>query len=743
MHVSSLPIRLSGAFLRLTAVVALGTAALAGCGGGTTTTGTTGTTGGTGGTGGGGGGGGGSCGTSGAVGLDCYASIKVQSGTGKVNPNQLVPISAGTDPSVSQDFTVLNIGNTGLTIKSITIDYTPPNGTTEDVPAFSCVGPDGATACKDYKFATVQASGGSGTASEKFTITFTKPADQTPRDARVHIQTNDGSKPPVADFVIRFKSAAGVPKIQADSEVDMGSVKASQTGNGQFTIKNLGTADLQIGEIDATSLDAAFKLVVDQKEYPCGGPITLSPALVIGPGKSSEVSVLYAAPDNNPRVADLILKTNDPSLTNEGGQGWKRVTVKVNSTGQCLKIIPAEVDFGGVKVGSATPTSVILKSCGDEPVVVTDIGWGGKDAGPFVLDFAKLTATNGQAPTEAAPLTIAVNSQAEFQVVYTPTQIAAVGADGNPVRDSAVAIVTAPQTINSPVNVPISGFGSTGECPTPIIKVQEGDAVVPQTVLHLDGSNSYSSGGNIVSYKWTVDQPNGSVSKFEPTDTAKAPNFTPNVAGEYTFKLAVTDDQGHTSCAPAVKVVKVLPDQAIHVELVWHTPGDKDESDEGPNAGADLDLHFANAYAATSYDLDGDGLPDPWFADTYDCYWYNCGAGKTLEWGSYDPNIDDNPHLDRDDTDGAGPENLNLTIPEDGMVYSVGVYYFDDHGFGASTGTTSIYVYGNMQYQQAVTFNKHDLWYVATISWPDANIEGKVDANSKPIVMKNYPAPAL
>jgi len=182
-----------------------------------------------------------------------------------------------------------------------------------------------------------------------------------------------------------------------------------------------------------------------------------------------------------------------------------------------------------------------------------------------------------------------------------------------------------------------------------------------------------------------------------------------------------------------------VPDEAIHVELLWNTPGDKDQSDEGPEAGADMDLHFAHAYGS-GLDFDGDGKADPWFDPKYDCFWFN----KSPEWGSYDPNTDDNPSLDRDDTDGAGPENLNLTLPEAGLTYNVGVHYFDDHGKGPSEADVRIYIYGQLKFQQKSNDLQHkDMWYVATIAWPTGAITAKGNKKKPFFVTSKYPHPEL
>lgn len=153
--------------------------------------------------------------------------------------------------------------------------------------------------------------------------------------------------------------------------------------------------------------------------------------------------------------------------------------------------------------------------------------------------------------------------------------------------------------------------------------------VIPQTVLHLHGESSTSNTGSILKYEWTVEQPALSSSKFVPTPSYPSPVFEANVSGKYVFNLTVWDEFGSKSCVEAEQEVLVVPDQAVHIELLWTSPSDPNPDDEGPTAGTNLDLHFAHPNAS-QLDLDGDGQKDPWFDPTWDCFWFN----PFQNWGS-------------------------------------------------------------------------------------------------------------
>lgn len=257
-------------------------------------------------------------------------------------------------------------------------------------------------------------------------------------------------------------------------------------------------------------------------------------------------------------------------------------------------------------------------------------------------------------------------------------------------------------------------------CPSAAFAILEGAEVVPQTLLHLKGDAwTCADGTPITKYLWTVKQPAGSNKGFKPTATFANPTFTPDAAGQYEFCLETWDANGAQCCAQTCETVLVVPNNAVHIELLWDTPSDPDQTDTGPAAGADLDLHFGHPMAKQP-DVDCDGAPDPWFDKPFDCFWFN----NAPEWDSMNPAIGDNPTLDLDDTDGAGPENLNLEspagTPQDPRAYSIGVHYWDDHKFGVSYASLAVYMFGGVALKiDKVALQPLDMWYVAKLNWPN------------------------
>ena len=275
-----------------------------------------------------------------------------------------------------------------------------------------------------------------------------------------------------------------------------------------------------------------------------------------------------------------------------------------------------------------------------------------------------------------------------------------VGADVGTGSDTADAVDTAPDATGDADDAACDGLAAR-------IEVLEGLEVVPQTKLHLIGSLSC---GDIARYQWEVAQPVGSRSVFLPSATAPDPTFEANVAGLYVFRLVVTGMDGEVS-ERAEASVTVTPDHAVHVELVWDTPSDPNQTDEGPAAGADLDLHLLAPGGA-------------WFdSDGVDCFWGGCVPPS---WGGP---VTDDRSLDRDDNDGAGPENINANVMPAG-VYRVGVHTWDAHGFAPSYATVRVYLYGVLVFEcEDMAIGERDFIELGTLSWPDGATAGRCGAD--------------
>ncbi len=506
------------------------------------------------------------------------------------------------------------------------------------------------------------------------------------------------------------------------SAVDFGRVGAGEVGVKELSLLNTGSGELVISAIDWPEADPAFSAEIDGAEYvAASGRVSLDPPVVLAPNASASWTMRFSPTNGSAADAQLAIASNDPEL--------RVVPLVANSQAPCVVVNPTRVDFGGKVVGQSGTIAVELSSCGTAPVTVDELMISGVHADWYAVRVG-----------EELPVTLGVNETLTVDVVFTPqaSDLDEPWVDGQPPYREAILTLHNDSFIDQ-VDVELRGFGVEFACPQAVAHVLEGEEVTPQTTLHLVGSQSFSSefSGEPLAYRWTVQQPVGSASLFLPSATVADPTFEANVVGTYVFRLEVTDGGGTVSCVVAETTVVVISDEAIHIELLWHTPNDPDETDEGPVAGADLDLHFTHPFAA-ALDIDGDGALDPWFDTVFDAFWFN----PDPQWASLNPGVDDDPHLDRDDTDGAGPENLNLNSPES-VDYRIGVHYWNDHGFGPSRATVRVYVRGTLVFEWSdVTLVVGDMWDVGTLSWPSGEVTS-VGEESAPKIFPGYQHPSF
>ncbi len=444
----------------------------------------------------------------------------------------------------------------------------------------------------------------------------------------------------------------------------------------------------------------------------------------LAPQSTFFFTVGFTPMDDSKAEGTLVIYSNDP----DQGEG-KTVLVIGNKTGPCITVNPQEVDFHGQKTGSVAVLPLEIQSCGDAPLEIFDLDLATGSS----LDFQIDTSTLPHHPEPGNPVVVPIAGSVTVNVTYTPDVDDPI-VDGVAVGDTGTLIITN-NSFYEEKPVELSGHGSKFVCPTAIIDCAEGLEVKPQTVLHLYGDQSFATEGTITKWDWSVEQPVLSASVFIPSSSFPNPTFQANTAGIYKFELMVYDALNVASCEKDILEVMVIPDEAIHIELLWNTPQDSDQTDEGPEAGADLDLHFTHPFAGGP-DIDGDGVADGWFHMPFDCFWWNTQP----EWGSFDPGVDDNPGLDRDDTDGAGPENINLNIPEDDTTYKVGVHYWKQNEFGPSWATVRVYIYSQLVFEIAdVKLVEYDMWEVCTIDWKSGIVTAITDAQGQYKIIPDYP----
>ncbi len=670
-----------------------------------------------------------------------------------------VPTSLGPGDTWPYD---LCIGNTVigslLTVTSVTIEQALCPGDPEDT--FTLTWDEGLA----FPVAVVGPGDGATTGKPEFVcvrVTYTAPDTVCARSATVHIlsDTRDAGD---RDLAVRFTVAVPTPHIVASPPVvDLGMVEVGQSVEAALAVRNTGLGDLVVSAVRYKG-SAGFSFTwrcrwagAQEPEEPIekwvvvpGGadPVTMDDSvcaepLTIPANGEYKVRVRYEATNDLPAKAFVTFLSNDPDHDAAAGEGVD-VEFWANVSGPCLRATPEKVAFGTVVKNSFHAEEVELFSCGDKTVQVTSIALQAGAQSPFRLDLQGVGT-----PSEAQPLVLNPGDRKTFMVTYLPEAVKT-APDGTVLADEDT-IRIANSSPRPDIAVPVSGMAVEGQKPVCEFKItspKEGEVEDGGVVLVLDRLSFYDQsydpmpGGGVVAWEWSATTPPGSADIFQPSYTFPTPTFEVNVVGDYLFCLKVFNTLGISS-DQCCKLVHVKAGEGCVVELTWETPLDPDPTDQcgtGKNCGSDMDLHIVHRYAGGP-DVDKDGKPDGFFDKKWDCFWFN-PRPIWVEGG--DPVLDQ-PRLDRDDTDGAGPENFHYDQSPPGECYKVGVHYWDDHTFGASIPTLRVFLDGDLKYEKkAPKMKMQDLWEAGEVccSNPDKPfIEYQV--GGAPVIIPKYVNP--
>lgn len=314
---------------------------------------------------------------------------------------------------------------------------------------------------------------------------------------------------------------------------------------------------------------------------------------------------------------------------------------------------PPVVDCGStVMAPTRQPVTVRARATDERMVVATR----------WELVARPTSSTAAISPTTGLSTTLTPDRQGSYQLLFTAT-------DDDGLSSSCTVTV-----IGTPTPPTVT-------CPM----VVETAPLVPTEIVA-----SAVDDGTIRSWAWRVAEvPPGSRPGAPAPANAARTVFTPDLAGEYRLRVTATDDDGQA--AECETLVRAISGDGLRVEMSWDTNN------------TDMDTHVLRPGARA------------WFTSDDDCYYANCvtrGGEGRLEWGA--PGVDDNPRLDIDDTDGFGPENINIRRPVPG-TYRVGVHAWR----GSGRVTVRIYCGGSTTMPRQtfgpVAIDGSRLWRVADV----------------------------
>jgi hypothetical protein len=541
---------------------------------------------------------------------------------------------------------------------------------------------------------------------ERFhTISVTYAPRNTTQDAgSLTIESNDATQP---EYVVDITTTDLTPDLSSSPRtVVFGRIPAQDDPNweGQtrpIRVQNLGGAPLEIDDIYVSGSDR-FKVTFPQptEEEAVDGSLG-DPAndidewpRTLGPDEGFPVRVWFKPDDNLPETAELVFESNDAD------EPQYVVNLNGNSGAACLQVNPGdEINFAQSSLGQTSQKTITLENCSrSSELKINDIQLTDDGNGIFGIQDGSLP---GNIPDEE--FILPAGERANFVVTFEPTAEESYNGELTILSDDSA---------NSPKVIPVLGRGSNNACPTAKARGWVQGSNRPQTTIEtiplntimFDGADSTDPNGSISEYEWTIlSRPQGSTQRLQPSSSDVSPRLFLDLAGTYEVELKVKDDEGAYSCGEAAIIeIIAVPGDDVHIQLVWETPSDLDQTD---TFGTDLDLHY----------LHPNGL---WDSSPWDIFWRNPGE----DWGVQQDNSDD-PSLDIDDTDGAGPENINHSGLEN-LDYLVGVYYYSDNTLGASSATLRFYVRGTLalEIENKYMPRTGTFWKAALIQWPSASV---------------------
>ena len=317
-----------------------------------------------------------------------------------------------------------------------------------------------------------------------------------------------------------------------------------------------------------------------------------------------------------------------------------------------------------------------------------------------------------------------VGETVQIDITYTPQGEEEQTGILKIMSNDATQPVTEVSLIGQVVDYPIE------QCPTAQVSQDNFSAFIG-SIITLDASPSFDSSnlnGRPVSYEWIVsNRPNGSMSSIvesytdfanpsmgglpDDTSTPEAMFFI-DLPGIYQFELIVKTqemiDRGVENCGTNTKSVYLTTsdEPGFRIVLTWDTPNDLDQTD---SMGTDLDLHLRHPLSMRwATDM----------VDVYDCYF----ANRAPDWGN--EGNENNPSLDVDDLNGAGPEQISYQDPEVREdLYRIGVHYYSNGGlfapsYGPSTASIFVYFFGELVFNASKELiDKDHFWEPAAIRW--------------------------
>lgn len=516
-------------------------------------------------------------------------------------------------------------------------------------------------------------------------------------------------------LIVPVNTLANTPEFFAEPPVvRFQRMQIGESAEQTLRITNIGSGPMTIYEEPSYSGGADFRVQDTNRDY----PLELQPYSTSGAQASPddyvvEVDVQYQPLGDGGDTGTIQVLSNDVDNppAQDGEQQLHEIEVLADAEAPCIEVDGRTRNFGQVPIGEVAREVITLNNCGSEALHINSLLLDEENATTYHLDLGNWDQSG--------------DGSLDDTVVLGPEQSDSFIVEFDPLEEGtrrAEVTIFSNDPIQPELKIDLVARGAEGSCPEAVatatiegVPMDPGTSitVAPLDDVILDGSESTDQEGQVVSWEWEVlEDPPGIDVELGPTasdpqdqDQSRR-HFQPLTAGVYRIGLTVQDDSGFQSCDQAEVQITAIPDQNIHIELTWTNPEDPDETNE---IGSDVDIHFVKMG------------PGQWFEAPYSIWYQNPNQNEDPIWNPEDPS------LDIDVTDGAGPENVTMRTPDDCQWYAVGVHYFQKR-FGTAYATVRIYINGDLRFYRPhfpLEETGH-FWDVARIHWDDQTSQATI-----------------
>ncbi len=452
------------------------------------------------------------------------------------------------------------------------------------------------------------------------------------------------------------------------------SLYVGETRTQPFFIRNIGDVDHDITELvfvsSNTTMTPQFSLTT-----------TATAPYTILAGASMQVDVTYAPQNDTPHMDQVRVQATgapQPIQVTINGNADIAPTPRVD-------VSPTSLAFGAVEVAQTRRLNLTVSNLGTADLTLSqDV-----TIEPMGTPYSVVNApTSG---TTLRPMDLST-----FQVEFAPTQVG--------IAPAAEVVVRSNDPTTPTVRVPITGEGTMQALPAIFVNpnpiafggVPRGTQASRSVLVRNDGTAplvlnlvrlTNNAGG-----RFTLPSPPAAMTSLNPGASTmfSVDYFDNGVVASYNGTLEIqSNDPGGNVNVPISATTDPPPPSLtdISITLTW------------PGMNHDVDLHLIRPGGGLLFDAPGD----------------NCFCNTNPDWGVAGV-PQDNPFLDRDDLFGPGPENINLSVAEDGL-YRVVVHLFNDRGNGAVTPTVQIAIRGMVVATVSQPLTNNQYWTAGYISW--------------------------